>query len=443
MSSLSKSISSTSNRALFTISVWVKRTKFASAGNIFGVGTGSSDTGQFKIGFNSSDRLTVETGATNYRATKRQFTDPAAWYHIVVTYDSAQGSADNRLKMYTNGVLETSFETNNSVVQNKNTAVNESGKTQYIGLDGGANNSFKGYMAHLHFCDGTAYAASNFGQTDSTTQSWIPKGQPSVSYGTNGYFFKFEDGSSIAAMGTDSSGQGNNYGVSLTGSNADNGKTIDTPSNTFCVMNNFARNANLSYQANGGLQIEENNTNNWQSILGTHAVSKGKWYWEVKLGATGDSQYFIFGWCRADVSYNSFVATNNQMPFRSSGYGYQRNGTKIYNNSSSSYGSALASHSFVGVKMDLDNGTIGFTYNGSDQGNAYTGITVDASNIFWVPALAIAQADNGENAGCYFNFGCPFKDVGTNADAAGYGGFEYAVPSGYYSLCTKNIETFG
>ena len=440
MSSLSKSISSTSNRQVFTVSVWVKRTFFGSTGNIMGVGTASSDSGKFGIGFNSNDELYVETGATTYRNTARRYTDSTGWYHIVVAFKSTDSTAADRLKIYTNGVLEADYSASSDVSLNQNTAVNESGKTQYIGLDGGANNSFKGYMAHFHFCDGNQYAASNFGQTDSTTQSWIPISSPSVSYGTNGYFFKFEDASN---MGLDSSGQTNNYSVSLTGSNADNGKTQDTPSNNFCVLNNFAKNNNMSYFAEGGLQIEETSSNQWRTILGTHAVSKGKWYWEVKLGATGDSPYFTFGWCRADISYNSYVATNNQHPFRSTGYGYDRSGQKINNNSSSSYGSAFASHSFVGVKMDLDNGIIGFTYNGADQGNAYTGITVDANKIFWVPAIAIGQADNGTDAQCYFNFGNPFKDAGSNADAAGYGQFEYAVPSGYYALCTKNIETYG
>ena len=440
MSSLSKSISSTSNRKAFTLSVWVKLTKFDTTRHIMGVGTGSTDSGQFKIGFNSGNEFFVSTGATTYRKLNSKFEDSSGWYHMVVAFNSAESSASDRLKIYVNGVLRTDYATSNTVSQDQNTAVNESGKTQYIGLDGGANNSFKGYMAHLHFIDGTQYAASNFGQTDSTTQSWIPISQPSVTYGTNGYFFKFEDSSN---MGLDSSGQSNNYSVSLTGSNADNGKTADTPSNNFCVMNNFAKNNNLSYFAEGGLQVEESSSNQWRAVLGTHAVSKGKWYYEVKLGPTGDGQYFIFGWSRADVSYNSYVATNNQQPFRSTAYGYERNGQKINNNSSSSYGSAMASSSFVGVKMDLDNGTIGFTYNGVDQGNAYTGITVDATKMFWVPCMAIGQADNGEDAKCYFNFGNPFKDAGSNADAAGYGQFEYAVPSGYYALCTKNIETYG
>ena len=440
MSSLSKSISSTSNRKAFTLSVWVKLTKFDTTRHIMGVGTASSDTGQFKIGFNSGNEFFVSTGATTYRKLNSKFEDSSGWYHFVVAFNSAETLAANRLKIYVNGVLRTDYATSNNVSQDQNTAVNESGKTQYIGLDGGANNSFKGYMAHLHFIDGTQYAASNFGQTDSTTQSWIPISQPNVTYGTNGYFFKFEDASN---MGLDSSGQSNNYSVSLTDTNADNGKTQDTPSNNFCTMNNFAKNNNLSYFAEGGLQVEESASNQWRAVLGTHAVSKGKWYYEVKLGPTGDSQYFTFGWCRADVSYNSYVATNNQHPFRSTGYGYDRSGQKINNNSSSSYGSAMASSSFVGVKMDLDNGTIGFTYNGADQGNAYTGITVDATKMFWVPCMAIGQADNGEDAKCYFNFGNPFKDAGSNADAAGYGQFEYAVPSGYYALCTRNIETYG
>ena len=440
MSSLSKTLSGSGNRKKFTISVWVKRSKFASSGFIFGVGTASTDTGKFSLFFTTQDRLLVEGGATTFKQTSRRYTDPTAWYHIVVAVDTTLATQNDRIKIYTNGVLETDFESNSGPSQDLNGPVNENGKLQYIGLSGAAGNSFKGYMAHYHHIDGTQYAASDFGQTDSTTQSWIPISQPNVNYGTHGFFFKFEDASN---MGLDSSGQSNNYSVSLTDTNADNGKTQDTPSNNFCTMNFFAKNNNLSLIGNGGIFIEEASSNQWRAVLGTHAVSKGKWYYEVKLGPTGDGQYFTFGWSRADVSYNSFVATNNQHPFRSTAYGYDRSGQKINANSSSSYGSAMASHSFVGVKMDLDNGIIGFTYNGADQGNAYTSIPVNAAKHFWVPAVAIGAADNGEDAKCYFNFGNPYQDAGSNADAAGYGQFEYAVPSGYYALCTRNIETYG
>ena len=43
-----------------------------------------------------------------------------------------------------------------------------------------------------------------------------------------------------------------------------------------------------------------------------------------------------------------------------------------------------------------------------------------------------------------FNFGNPTFSISSgNADANGYGNFEYAVPSGYYALCTKNLAEFG
>jgi hypothetical protein len=42
------------------------------------------------------------------------------------------------------------------------------------------------------------------------------------------------------------------------------------------------------------------------------------------------------------------------------------------------------------------------------------------------------------------NFGNPpFTISSGNSDANGYGNFEYAVPSGYYALCTKNLAEFG
>ena len=43
-----------------------------------------------------------------------------------------------------------------------------------------------------------------------------------------------------------------------------------------------------------------------------------------------------------------------------------------------------------------------------------------------------------------FNFGNPaFAISSGNSDGNGYGNFEYSVPSGYYSLCTKNLAEYG
>jgi hypothetical protein len=49
----------------------------------------------------------------------------------------------------------------------------------------------------------------------------------------------------------------------------------------------------------------------------------------------------------------------------------------------------------------------------------------------------------GAGQSCELNFGSPpFTISSGNADANGYGNFEYAVPSGYYALNTKNLAEY-
>ena len=91
------------------------------------------------------------------------------------------------------------------------------------------SNYFNGSMTHLHWIDGTAYDADDFGETDSTSGIWKPKTAPSVTYGTNGFFLKFENS---GAMGTDSSGNSNTFTVSGTLT-----QNVDTPSNNFATLN--------------------------------------------------------------------------------------------------------------------------------------------------------------------------------------------------------------
>ena len=99
-----------------TISFWLKRSEL------------STTHGQrlFKssynthIKFNASDDLTVSLRAesaideTNglydlVITTNRLFRDTSAWYNIVIAIDTTQGTASNRVKIYVNGVQETSF----------------------------------------------------------------------------------------------------------------------------------------------------------------------------------------------------------------------------------------------------------------------------------------------------------------------------------------------
>ena len=122
-------------------------------------------------------------------------------------------------------------------------------------------------------------------------------------------------------------------------------------------------------------------------------------------------------------------------------------------NTNSAYGSAIDDDDIIGVALDLDNGAIYYSDNGTfmDSGDPTSGAskTGAAPNFStsvdtWVLPF-IADGSSG-GAGVYeFNLGgCPAFTVSSgNADADGYGNFEYAVPSGYYALCTKNLGAYG
>ena len=60
----------------------------------------------------------------------------------------------------------------------------------------------------------------------------------------------------------------------------------------------------------------------------------------------------------------------------------------------------------------------------------------------YVPA--VSDINSTPNVVGQINFGAPSFSISSgNADANGHGNFEYAVPSGYFALCTKNLSEFG
>ena len=69
---------------------------------------------------------------------------------------------------------------------------------------------------------------------------------------------------------------------------------------------------------------------------------------------------------------------------------------------------------------------------------APTGITTSTMT----PAMG--EGGGGTEATWECNFGNPSNSISSgNADANAYGNFEYEPPSGYYSLCTKNLAQYG
>jgi len=353
------------------------------------------------------------------------------------------------MKLYVNGVQETSFSSRTNPSQNYNMRVNETG-TQYIGSQD-TSNYFDGNLAHVHYVDGTAYAASTFGETDSTSGIWKPKASPSgITYGTNGFFLKFENSGN---MDLDSSG--NNLSFTTSGTPTQN---VDTPTNNYPTLNKLAPSQNNRTGGNGNLYTGDSSNNAWSSFPSTMACESGKWYFEIKdetdWGSTSDSTR-RYGIVDLSANISQSLASAGDVRFSDSSYAYAyMNESGVRTGGSTISGSAsdhptFAEGDFIMVAMDLDNNKLYFGKNGTwnDSGNPASGATgtgsvANLASGAWSPYLEVKYGSDTAS----INFGQGyFKTAvaGTNADANGHGKFKYSVPSGYYAICTKNIKEFG
>lgn len=436
---------STTNRRTFTWSLWFKRAGVGSGNeSLVGAGTSGTEAGAHLL----SDVLEVYNYNAGYSiqlVTTQVFRDPSAWYHLVLAFDTTQATASNRVKIYVNGSQVTSFSTANYGSQNLDTNVNYSSYDMLIGRILNSSSYFSGCLAHVHFCDGTQYAASDFGETDATSGIWKPKTNPSVTYGTNGFFLKFANSGSL---GTDSSGNGNNFTVNGTGT-----QTLDTPSNVFATYNSLIATKSQTF-SNGNLSVATS-AGNAVGGFSTLGVSKGKWYAEFKITA-GSTDRGVIG-----IADNPSEQDRNDTTIGGSTYSYSyfgETGYKVNNSSGSAYGNTYTLGDIVGVALDLDNNYLYFSKNGTWQnsgdptsGSSGTGaaFNVTAASSTGTGFYFIGA---GDNSGAYAhtiaaNFGNGY--FGTSAistpynDGDGFGKFQYQPPSGYYALCTKNINTYG
>jgi hypothetical protein len=230
--------SSSGTRTKWTYSAWVKRADvLGAAQNLQGSG---SDYNSIRLETSNALRVTnFNNGSVTYNlVTSRLFRDCSAWYHIFAAMDTTQGTASNRLKLYINGVQETDFSTETYPSEDYEDNYSESSRMHQTGArynnSGNPTQYFSGYLADVNFVDGTAQSPTAFGEFDSDSGIWKPKAY-SGSYGTNGFYLKFD---SSGSLGADSSGNSNTF--TLVGLAATN-QTTDSPTNNFCVLNGIGR----------------------------------------------------------------------------------------------------------------------------------------------------------------------------------------------------------
>jgi hypothetical protein len=409
---LNRTPASASNRKTWTWSGWVKRGVLGTDQVFMSSDVGTSVNTWMEFGFNSSNQLYVSS-YTGQRFTAAVFRDPSAWYHVVVALDTTQATEDDRLKFYVNGVLQSdsgdAFPALNTDYGINNNQIHDIGRRNWAS---GIGRYFNGYMTEVNFIDGQALTPSSFGANNASTGVWQPK-KYAGTYGTNGFYLPFSDNASTTTLGSDFSGNGNNWttnNISLTAGSTYDSMT-DVPTLTSATAANFAvfnplasagtfSNANLNLAVGSGGE---------SSGLATMALpSTGKYYWEVLVTAVG-SDYLI----------GIYDGSNTTNPTSGGSFYFYRNtGQKQQSGSTTSYGSSYTTNDIIGIALDMDGGTITFYKNNTSQGVAFSGIS--GSNF--KPTTYLYN-----NASAAINFG--------------QRPFAYTPPTGFVALNTFNLPT--
>ncbi len=365
---LSRTPASTGSRRKVTHSFWIKRGQLGTLQRLIGVS--DNLTGDFILQWDSSDRFEVyETNNTGL-ITTQVFRDPAAWYHIVVAFDTTQATSSDRVKLYINGSQVTALSTATYPSLNADLYQNQASIPARIGIWPSGSDYADGYLAEYHHIDGQQLTPSSFGKTDAATGQWIPK-KFAGTYGTNGYYLKFSDialtSGSNTGLGRDFSGNGNYWNtnnISVTsGTTYDamiDSPTLSAAASNYCVLNPLAKRRTVAQVATfseANLKATfPNASGNATFAIGTLGVTSGKWYWEISV-ITRTTE-FVIG-----------IANTAVLDETISGAGYQATtGTFGGFTSNPSAGATYTSGDIIGVALDVDAGTCAFYKNNVLQG---------------------------------------------------------------------------
>ena len=454
------------SRKKWTWSGWIKRGEVPTDDDndysrIFNV---KADGNNYLISgflFSSGFNVTAREGNTEVLKFEpsRKFRDHSAWTHIVMAYDSTLGTARNRFRVYFNGeedttALDTTPDQNTELVVLEDVIHN-------IGRDNhGTAYYYDGYMADVYLIDGTQYAASDFGETDDNGV-WIPKNFAG-SCGTNGFKLEFQQtgtSQNSSGIGADTSGNDNHLAVTnLVATDV----TTDTPTNNFCTLNSVDADPTAPTLAEGNLDYHSVSGTAFNPVRSTMAVTRGKWYAEWKYINTAGFLGVIT--TQSPLEENIVSDANVRCILRiPAGYYAVRNnsgsGTDIGDDSQT-----FSDNDIGQVALDMDNGYVYFGINGTylkGQDGSTTGnpagnngsaggaanhptqlMTDQHDGVIAFMAGDYTQNTTGQIQ-CNFGGGAPFAISSGNADGEGHGNFEFAPPSGFFALCTKNLAKYG
>jgi hypothetical protein len=445
---LNRTFSSVGNRKRWTLSCWFKKTYITDGywDWLFGTSVNSGLNINYDPVFAFSQlSFYDDNGAVNVRYAG-SLRDTSAWYHIVLSFDSANLTSSERANAYINGVklakdgidtvpldYESSF--NNNI-------------SHAIGRwnrEGGSGRYLNGYLAEINFIDGQALTPASFGEINSTTGVWVPISYAGA-YGTNGFYLNFSDNSDVTAstLGKDYSGNNNNWTPSGFSVTSDSDSVVDSPTaygvdtgvggevrGNYCTWNPLDN--GMERDTPGPLTFSNGNlvaytTEGLDAVRGTIWIPTnlgGKYYFEIT--SNGD----IFGFGLA----TEFDTKSNGAGGQPAGAGtalapnIRVNGDLRYNNVvTGGWAPTFASGDTLGVAVDCDTGSVYFSKNGAWLNGA--GGTTTFANA------ANASASGLED---YVSVYAGFNDSTGATLNAGQRPFAYPAPTGYKCLTVQNL----
>lgn len=411
------------NNQKWTWSAWVKKCnpKLSDFQWLFCASTGSTNRTDIFFSYNATygyDTITFygNNGAIYYYKTTAMFRDVAGWYHIVVSVDGSLADG-SKTKIYVNGIQQATSYSGTFTTTPINTTA-----SHYLGSywNNPPADAFDGYITETYLIDGYALDHTSFGEFKNGV--WIAKTYAG-SYGNNGHYLDFADGTSATTLGYDVSGNSNHFtptGIATTD------QMLDSPTNNFCTINPLKiGSVTLS---EGNLQHQHSGSTSWRGVTPTMHVSSGKWYWEVAFSnlytPPASTTQALVGIVSENETQTNVTAATYFTGMTAEAYGYYNYGGSIWNNNSgTAYGSTWG-NATIGIALDLDSSpkTLEFFLNGVSQGVLQDGTNINLGDKAWGPGASTYYSSVAS-----YNFG-QFD-------------FTYTPPSGFLALSSVNLPT--
>ena len=229
---LTRTPTSSGNRHVFTISFWTKNN--VAGGHYFQQRENANSTTQFGISHRTPEdylRVIMNDGSSveSLSDCLAEMRDFSSWQNIIVAVDTTIALAEDRVKIYVDGVRRTDFASDSNPdnpAQNFQTSVNDTVRA-LIGLQrpnssATLNNSVTAQLTDYFLVDGQALTPDVFGfykegkgyQSSGTTRAtdfrpgqWVPKAPRTIKseinrkggFGVNGFYMPMNDSSNFGA----------------------------------------------------------------------------------------------------------------------------------------------------------------------------------------------------------------------------------------------------